>query len=311
MTIHKSFKMYRGKKMRLLQYFIVVILSFLFAANPLADNARDTEPGKHFLWSVRSEKSTVYILGSIHILREDAYPLPEEIERVYSCCSMVVFETDLDGMSDIESQNRMMKLGMYQHGQGLSKNITPETYRLLEKRMTAAGLPIKSFEQFKPWFVSLSLAGAEIKRLGYDPGLGIDRYFFNKAKKDKREMFFLESNQYQLDLMAAMDRRQQESFLRETLKEIDLIEMMASDMVNAWMNGDAEKLYSVTKAGFEEHPDIYYRFFVQRNKKWLPVIENLAQQGKDVLVIVGAGHLVGEENLIDLLRNKGYEVGQR
>lgn len=289
----------------------IFILALLFAVNSFADDARVPASGKHFLWAVNSGKNTVYIIGSIHILRKDSYPLPEEIEKVYSCCMKVVFETDLDGMNDAESQEMMIRSGTYPRGQSLSKNLSQDTYRLLEKRTAAAGFPVENFERFKPWFVALSLAAAEIKRLEYDPDLGVDRHFFNRAKKDRKEMDFLESNRYQLDLMASMDRLQQESFLEETLKELDLIEMMASDMVNAWMAGDTEKLHSVIRTGFEDHPDIYDRFFVQRNKRWLPRIERFMQEGKDVLVIVGAGHLVGEDNLIELFRKKGYGVEQR
>jgi len=289
----------------------IFLLCLLFAVHASADDVRDPVPGKHFLWAVKSGKNTVHIVGSIHILKKDSYPLPEEIEKAYACCTKVVFETDLDGMNDAESQEMMLRSGTYPQGQALSKNLSRDAYRILEKRMAAAGLRTENFERFKPWFVALSLAVAEIRRLGYDPDLGIDRYFFNRAKKDKKEMGFLESNRYQLDLMASMDRRQQEGFLEETLKELDMIEMMASDMVNAWIEGDAEKLYSVIRTGFEEHQDIYYRFFVQRNRQWLQKIEELMQDDKDVLVIVGAGHLVGEDNLIELFGKKGYVVEQR
>jgi uncharacterized protein YbaP (TraB family) len=111
--------------------------------------------------------------------------------------------------------------------------------------------------------------------------------------------------------MAEMDNDQQEAFLRETLKELEVIEEMADDMLEAWKYGDSDKLYSIIKIGFDEHPDIYDRFFLQRNRNWAEKLQEMSKDGEDMLVIVGAGHLVGEGSLIELLKKKGYKVKQR
>lgn len=291
--------------------FLSIILLVVLPWPVHAEEVKGDVPAKHLLWSVRSDKNTVYLLGSIHILKKDSYPLPEELEKVYGCCSTVVFETDLDGMNDPASQKKMMELGTYPAGQTLSGNISELTYAMLNRRLSASGLQASQFEKFRPWFTAMSIAVFEIQKLGYNPDLGIDRYFFNKAGKDRKDMIYLETNEYQLRLMADMNRHQQELFLKETLKELSIIESMADDMIAAWKTGDAEKLYFIIKAGYEQYPDIYYRFFIQRNKKWLSQIEELMKQDSDVLVTVGAGHLVGKQSLIELLKGKGYKVEQR
>jgi uncharacterized protein YbaP (TraB family) len=288
--------------------FVFVLLSLILLFN--AAHAYE-KTKRHFLWSVESKKNTIYLIGSIHMMKKDSYPLPEAIENIYGCCKKVVFETDLDGMSSPESQTKMIKRGVYPTGQALSQNISPQTYNLLERKLDKAGLPIVLFERFKPWFVALSITAMEIQRLGFDPDLGIDRYFFNKAKRDKKEMIFLETNEFQLNLMANLGRPQQELFLRETLRELEIIESMASDMVSSWRTGDVDKLNSIIKLSLGEHPDIYRRFFIQRNRRWASKIKHLMKQADDVLIIVGSGHLVGEESLLELLRKQGYEVKQR
>jgi uncharacterized protein YbaP (TraB family) len=291
--------------------FLVSILLIVFSLPVYAQENPANSPQKHFLWAVHSDKNTVYLLGSIHVLKKDSYPLPETIEKVYDCCGKIVFETDLDGMNDPASQNRMTQLGLYPAGQTLSKNISAQTYELLKQKASAANIPLERLEQFKPWFVAMAIAALEIQRLGFDPDLGVDRHFFNRARKDGKEMLFLETNEQQLELMAYMNRYQQEMFLKETLKELDIIETMASDMVKAWEAGDSDKLYFISRTGFDKYPDIYYRFFIQRNKNWVPQIEKLLKLDRDVLVIVGAGHLAGEQSLIKLLVEKGYQVEQR
>jgi uncharacterized protein YbaP (TraB family) len=166
------------------------------------------------------------------------------------------------------------------------------------------------FEQLKPWFCALTLATMELQRLGFDPSRGIDMQFFNKSRADGKEMIFLEDFEYQLNLFAKMDKNAQEAFLQQTIKDLGVVEATASDMVTAWETGDAEKLHSILKKGFEGFPDMYDLFILERNKQWAAQIEALANQDDNVLVVVGAGHLVGSESLLDLLRSRGYQPEQ-
>ena len=289
----------------------LLALIFLCVSDAPAHEGHTTEGQRHFIWTVASGRNTVYFLGSIHILKQDSYPLPREVEQIFECCKQIVFETDLDGMNDPESQKRIMKQGLYPAGRTLPENISEETYALVKKRADAAGLPVSQFERFRPWFAAMTLTGMELQRLGYDPGLGIDRYFFQKAKKEGRKMIFLETNDMQLNLMTSLNKRHQDAFLRGVLKELDVIEALASDMLDSWKTGDDAKLDSILQISHAEEPDIYDRFFIQRNKRWMSKIQRLMKQDDDVLIIVGAGHLVGRDSLIELLKKKGYEVQQR
>ncbi len=293
---------------------VIIVLTTVcpfFVPGVAAKKGRDAETGKHFLWSVASERNTIYLLGSVHILKKNSYPLPQAIENIYGCCKTVVFETDLDGMNDPDSQKMIMKRGLYPQGHTLSGNVSRETHALLKTRLEASGLSIAQFDRFKPWFVAMTITGLELQRLGFDPDLGIDRYFYEKAKQEKRDMVFLETNNFQLNLMASLNKRHQDSFLRGVLKELDVIESLASEMLDAWNTGNGEKLDSILKKSNAEDPEIYDRFFVQRNRKWITHIKRLMKQDNDVLIIVGAGHLVGKESVIDLLIKKGYSVMQR
>jgi uncharacterized protein YbaP (TraB family) len=217
-------------------------------------------------------------------------------------------ETDLDSINKPEFQAKMMTLGLYPEGQTLEQNVSKETYRLLEKKLVAAGLPIAHFSRLRPWVCALALTIMEFQRLGFDPSYGIDTHFFNKAKKDGKEKIFLETIDYQLGLFTKMGKVEQESFLRQALKDLEVIETMASEMVSSWKTGDVDKLNAIIKLSFKEYPGIYNRFIIQRNKKWISRIEDLMRQDENVLVIVGAGHLVGTENILELLKKKGYKI---
>jgi uncharacterized protein YbaP (TraB family) len=295
--------------------FITIIIFFIFTFTlcntAFAREAAQIKTKKHFLWSVETGNNTIYLLGSIHLLNKDSYPLPYAIQRIYDSCSIVVFETDLDGMESPAAQQKMMKLAIYGSGDRLSQKISQSTYSLLEKKLSLSGIQVTAFEQFKPWFVAMTIAVSEVMRLGFDPNLGIDRYFYEKAGRDGKEKIFLESNEYQINIFAGLNERHQELFLRETLKELEIIETMVMDMVNAWKTGDTKRLHSILKMSYDQYPEIYDRLFTIRNKMWAGKIERLMKQNDNILIIVGAGHLVGNNSLIDLLKEKGHRVIQR
>jgi uncharacterized protein YbaP (TraB family) len=295
--------------------FVAVIIFFIFTFTPcntaFAREAAQIKTKKHFLWSIETRNNTIYLLGSIHFLKKDSYPLPHEIEKIYDYSNKVVFETDLDSMENPATQQKMMKLASYGAGEKLSQNISQSTYRLLEKKMSLSGFQVAAFEQFKPWFAAMTITVSEFMRLGFDPNLGLDKYFYEKARRDRKEKIFLESNEYQINIFAGLNERQQELFLRETLKELEIIEIMVTDMVNAWKTGDTERLHSILKMSYDEYPGIYDRFFTNRNKMWVKKIETLMKQNDNVLIIVGAGHLVGNDSVIALLKKKGYRVIQK
>lgn len=292
-----------------------ILVAFIFSCTSVTSlwalESLHSNSNKNFLWSVKTGASTVYLLGSLHVMRSDAWPLSQEIESAYNDCKKVVFETDVDGMKAPVAQAKLITLGLYPEGQTLEQNISVETYRLLHEKATACGLPMAFFVHYKPWLCALTLAVKEFQRLGFDLRHGIDNYIFRQAKADGKETIFLETVEHQLNLFAQLDVREQELFLRQTLKDLEIIETLASDMVDAWKTGNVEKLSSMINKSFKEYPDIYDRLFVQRNKVWATQIDHLMKQNGNVLVVVGAGHLVGKEGLVELFKKKGYTVKQR
>jgi len=264
----------------------------------------------HILWEVTKGKGRLYILGSIHVLRKDSYPLPPVIEKIYRCCKKIVFETDIGKKGEDEFQQKMMKLALYPKGQRLSKNISSTTYTLMKKKAEKVGIDVSNLEPFRPWFVAIAIAGAYLQKLGLNPDLGIDRYFFMKAVRDKKEIIFLETPEFQINLFAGLDSKRQEMVLRQMLSEVDVIEKNFNEMIDAWLRGDVHKLASIIKEGFEGYPEIYKRFIVRRNKRWFLKLKRLLSEGEDVLVIVGSAHLVGDGSLVDLMKKSGYKVRQ-
>ena len=293
-------------------FVVIFIFGFILigASRAQVQQTPAQQPSKSCLWSVRSASNTIYLLGSLHLLKSDDYPLSAAIEKAYSSSQKVVFETDLSAMSDAGIQAQMLTMGLYPEGQSLSQNLSGGTLDRLQTKMTEMGMPIQQFERFKPWLIALTLATFELQRLGYSPQMGIDMHFYNRAKADQKERDFLEPIEYQMNLLGNMDDADQDSFLTQTLEEMDVIKDMAADMTTYWKAGDAKNLYELMNKSFEKHPIIRDRLLIKRNMEWVSHIEVFTKETRNVLVIVGAGHLVGPDSVVDLLKKKGYTVKQ-
>jgi len=289
--------------------FCLIVLLLLLSVDAGQSLARET--GKHFLWATNGKANTVYLLGSIHLMKSDAYPLPDAIEKGYQDSQVVVFEADMEAMTNPEFQTKMLLTGVYSEGQTLKQNVSAETYGMFQKKMEEIGLPVEQFSRFKPWLCAMTIGVVALQRLGFDPSYGIDTHFFSKAKKDGKRIDFFEEADYQLGLFTAMNQREQEAFLRQTLRDLEVIEQMADEMVTSWKTGDAARLQSVMSISFKEYPEIYHRLVLKRNNEWMPKMKNLLSLNENVLVIVGAGHLVGLESALDLLTKQGYSIDQR
>jgi uncharacterized protein YbaP (TraB family) len=273
--------------------------------------AAGQEAQKSCLWSFTAQSSRIHLLGSLHFFKQDAFPLAASIERAYNDSQRLVFETDLDAMQDPAVQARMMALGMYPEGQNLWQNLDPGTRQLLEKKMTEFGMPLEAFSKFKPWFVAIQIEIVQLLRLGFSPQYGIDVHFFDRAKSAGKEIRFLESTEFQINLFGSMDKQDQNAFIKQTLKELELSDELAAGLVKFWKAGDASRLYDLLSKSFKNYPGLYDRLLIQRNKKWVKEIEGMLRENKNILFVVGAGHLVGPDSVIDLLGKKGYRVKQQ
>jgi uncharacterized protein YbaP (TraB family) len=266
---------------------------------------------KNTLWQVRAGENTLYLLGSLHVLKKDSYPLPPLMEEIYIASDAVVFETDMDEMDTPAMQKKIVNYGRLPAGQTLQQQLSPPTWQLLQQEMAKLKIPAEKVRQMKPWLCALTLTVTDLERLGFLAEYGLDEHFYARAKQDKKKIIPLESVDFQLSLFYSQSRHEQEEFLMQTLTDLQAADALSGEMESAWKNGDGDKLYSLIAKSFAGYPKQYKRLVLQRNKNWLPVLEKILKRDQVTLVVVGAGHLVGPGSVVDLLRRKGYLVVQR
>jgi uncharacterized protein len=285
---------------------VLLILFFLFSGM-----AKASQENRVFLWSVNGVKGTVYLLGSIHVLKPDSYPLDKRIEDAYAGSRRVMFEADPKEMGSKEVQKALLAQGTYMDKTFLRDHVSEKTYALLTRKLRSAGLPESQFDKYKPWLCAVTLSGVELSRLGFDPKSGIDAHFYALGVKDHKEMIFLETAFTQLELLSRTPASRQEDLLKQSLRELEVIGKRYLEIRGAWKRGDAGKMEGITSMSLKEFPEVKDALFTRRNARWILRVEELMNKDGDSLVIVGAGHLVGEDGILALLRNKGYILTQQ
>ncbi len=286
-----------------------VILLLLLNISAFAQQTKDHDR-KHPLWKISTKTNTIYLLGSVHVLKQDAYPLDEVIEKAYENSPRLFFEVNLDEVNPQKLQQLTVEKGFYDNSQTVKAGLSPETYELVRKHLTEKGMNIKNFERLKPWLLAMTIEVSELQRLGFDPNLGLDKYFYEKAKKDKKKVDGFETAEYQLNVLADMPAAMQEAILLQTMKDMDEAEKEFNRIFEAWKAGNVKALDTDLLKSFQDFPEVYKRLIADRNTNWIPKIESLIGQKENAMVIVGTAHLVGKDGILAILKQKGYQVDQ-
>jgi hypothetical protein len=239
------------------------------------------------------------------------YPLNETIEKAFEQSDVLVVEANMSDIKKVDIQ-KLIGSAFYPENETLEKHVSPETFGLLQKELTNLGLPLEVVNKQRPWFLGLTLASLEILKLGFDPNYGIDKYFFSKVN-GKKKILELESFEYQMNLFSQLAEKDQELLLLNALKEINVLRQKLDDLVWAWTSGDDKGLESIiTKSVTEDKrlAPIYEKFIYERNRNMASKIEDYLKTKETYFVIAGAGHLVGNQGIIEILKGKGFFVEQ-
>jgi hypothetical protein len=287
----------------------VTLLCLAALAAPGTGLARD----KNVLWSVQGRHNTVYLLGSVHVLRPQDGGLPPAAERAYEDAEQLVMEIDLDEPRETDPMTllaEMQRLAVLPAGESLQSVLGPE-YDDVNARARAAGLELGLVDQFAPWFVATTILQLELAKRGFSPEFGIEQILAKRAADDDKPIRGLETSAEQFALIAGMPLPLQKRFLLMTLEETDQIDAQVGELVQAWRKGDVARLAELLSGEFEEFPDLYRRLTLDRNRAWIGPLVDLLDDRDDYLVVVGALHLVGDDSVIELLEERGFEAVQQ
>jgi len=274
----------------------LLILALSFSALSNAESA---------VWKISNSNSYLYLAGTLHVLSEEDYPLPEEFNTAYSDASHIVFETDIDVMNAPDTSNRMMELLTYSDGSTLLDRLSLETTSQLRQYTVDVGIPLETVKLFKPGLLLSMLTFMELKTLGMDAP-GVDAHFAAKAERDSKTEGALESIETQINLLAKIGDQNPELYVKYMLSDMPQLNETMTQLRSAWRKGDLATIDQSMRESTQEQT--YRTLLIERNLNWMPQLHAMLATPATEMVLVGAAHLGGSEGLLYLLEAAGFKV---
>jgi len=265
----------------------------------------------HSLWELHGKHNSVFLLGSIHVLRPADYPLDPAVMRAYASSKSLVMEINLADMDLEQLQGEMMASAMLPEGKSLPEVLGAKRYARAETLAREVGVELSTFDQFAPWFAAEAISQLQLMQLGFQPTSGVEMYFLERARGDGKSVAGLETVHDQIALFEGLSMDAQAEYLVSSLEQAHELPKQVDDMVHAWQRGDTAWFDEQMRSELGRDPALYQSVLAARNRKWIPKIEALLNDDKNYLVIVGTGHLVGRNSVIDLLKKDGVGATQR
>lgn len=261
------------------------------------------------LWKVKGAKGTVYLFGTVHVMKKDVHWETAKIKEALDSSGTLwleIADTGTDAMAQLRPV--VMSLGM-DAAHPLSTKISKDDVGKLDAAMKTMGASEAALEPMQPWLVFMTLSILPTVQAGYDPTSGIDHMLQVEATAAKKPIKGFETGEQQMHVLADMPQEQQVAMLHQELAELPEGVKKTNEMVAAWEHGDVEKIAAMENDEERaKNPALYQRLLVNRN---IAISGTIAGMLKDpatgtVFVAIGAAHLAGPDSIQKMLEKDGY-----
>ena len=275
------------------------------AATPPAIVATtDADPA---LWVVKDEDTTIYLFGTVHVLKPGLSWFDEAVKTAFDKSDQLMLEMVLpDDPAQVGKE--MMPLALDQIGKTLSSRLDPDQLAAYQAAMASVGLPAAQFDAFEPWFPAITLSMLPLTKLGYDPEQGAEKQLTSMAKASGKPVAGFETFTEQLGFFDTLPETQQVAFLNSVVKDLDKLGPQLDKMVLLWTKGDPDGLAAAMNESMAATPELAKILLWDRNARWADQIKARMDKPGTVFVAVGAGHLAGDKSVQDYLKERGLTV---
>ncbi len=290
-----------------MKFVWVVLVALLLSVGARAEGLEAPDTATPPLWVVERNGAKLYLFGSLHLLPPHTKWTSEALDKARAESQVFVFEAPLD-----EGGTAMMrfveKAGKLPLGRTLSTVLPAKLHADLQEAAWSVQYPPKMLEPLRPWLAGVYLELYAYIKVGFSSYYGVDHVIEEEAKARGAELAYLETVEEQLSNFSALSRQGEVAYLKATVRGVLEEPDMPLQLLNGWAAGDTANLAKVLEEGFAEVPQLRAQLLVGRNRKWVPKLRAMLGSGKTHFVTVGAGHLVGRDSVVAMLRRRGYKV---
>jgi uncharacterized protein YbaP (TraB family) len=257
------------------------------------------------LWKISGNGLTrsSYLYGTMHVLCAEDATVSDSLKLAIKYSDQIYFELDMDNLGEMLGAMKYLRMN---DGKKLSELLTKEEYARVEAyfKNNAVPLPLTMMNRFKPYFIS-SLIGEQMMACSQKNGM--EELIMRESKQYRKEIRGLETTEFQASIFDSIPYEKQAKDLVNYIDSIDSYKEVNMEMVDVYREQNLEKMDSLmhkSDPGMDEYMDI---LLYGRNRHWVEQMPEI-MKGRCILFAVGAGHLPGEQGVINLLRKKGYKV---
>ena len=264
---------------------------------------RDADPA---IWVVRDPDTTIYLFGTIHLLRPGLTWFDEAVKTAYDASDELVIEmVEPDAAT---TQAASLRLGVDPSGQPLRDKLTPEARATYEAALTSLEVPVAAFDQMRPWLAGMTLSVLPLIKAGFDPAKGVEKTILVANTKPLQG---LETLDEQLGFFAGLPEAEQINFLNEAAEQVAKGSTELDGLVDAWAAGDVDAVATLMNEGLSDgSPLIEKVLLTDRNDRWAQWIARRLEEPGTVFLAVGAGHLAGPNSVQAALARDGLTASR-
>lgn len=301
---------------------VAAIATISFAAEPLlaqqpttlaealgpapAPATKDVNPA---MWMVSDSDTTIYLFGTVHVLRPGLNWLTGDIKTAFDASDELILEVQ-EPSDPTAMQATVNKMATNPPGVTLRSLLTPPVLTKYEKTLGTLNVPPVALDQYEPWYASVTLTTLPLMMQGYDLNSGAEKVLMSAAKAQNKAIGQLETVEQQLGIFDSLSTQEQIAFLDVTLDGVPEVTTQIDALVEAWGKGDLVTLDKLMNEGMESYPGLYDALLTDRNANWAQWIKARMDKPGTVFMAVGAAHLVGKDSVQAQLAAQGIETVQ-
>ncbi|MET0238969.1 MAG: TraB/GumN family protein [Sphingobium sp.] len=294
--------------MALLTRLTLSVLSILLLTSPgfAPIGARTVQTGttaKPALWVVRDADTTVYLFGTIHVLRPDVRWFHGRVKRAFDRADTLVLE--VIPPDPAEAAAITARLALDPDGPPLSTKLDAATRARYLALLNTFGMPAAQLETARPWFAAITLSLLPIRKLGYQADAGVEDVLHKAADHACKTVLPLEGFAEQIGFFASLSDKTQIAFLSASIDDAAHAETEIGRMVAEWSAGRPEALADDLNESFKDMPEVAETLLHARNRRWADWIGKRMARPGTIFLAVGAGHLAGDGSVLDELAARG------
>jgi uncharacterized protein len=284
----------------LLSSFGTMGSSRALAAEPIPTPVAATINADPALWVIKDADTTIYLFGTVHILKDNIKWFDGGVKAAYDASSEVVLEADI---SDPASQQGiMMKLAIDPDGPALSEKLGADS-AAYQSVLRDYGIPAAAFDKLEPWAVAMTLPLIQFMKAGGKIESGAEMTLLAAMKKDGKTLATLETAEEQLGYLDTLPEPVQLKYLKSVVSQMPEMGKLTDRLLASWATGDTEALGALIQQ-MTDIPELEKAFLTDRNVRWADWIEKRMAKPGTVFIAVGAGHLAGKNSVQEKLKTK-------